>query len=165
MIDILIKYARYCEKSNRYQIISSLCDCIKWLDDIPVAYQPTIPIYHCQQEREKLYAGAVDTHNFARIQTLSRAGNENNEEEQKEKASSPKKGKSLRPSVHQRDSKKTGPMPYRAKQLPVPSSIFNHSPRGSASDVGGKFPSDSHSYLANYILYVLRRSGCDEGGQ
>lgn len=140
MIDILIKYARHCEKSNRYQIISSLCDCIKWLDDIPVAYQPTIPIYHCQQEREKRYAGAVDTHNFARIQTLSRAGNENEDDQkEQEKAPSPKKAKSLRPSVHQRDSKKTGPMPYRAKQLPVPSSMFASSPRGSASDVGGKF--------------------------
>eukprot|EP01084_Bolivina_argentea_P240920 404584_1 len=76
MIEILIKYSSYCEKSNRYQIISSLCDCIKWLDDIPVLYQPTVPIYHCQQEREKLYAGAnamIDTHNSALIQTLKRA--------------------------------------------------------------------------------------------
>eukprot|EP00483_Globobulimina_turgida_P002986 UN02991 len=76
MIEILIKYSSYCEKSNRYQLISSLCDCIKWLDDIPVSHQPTVAIYHCQQEREKLYVGAnasIDTHNFARIQTLRRA--------------------------------------------------------------------------------------------
>merc|ERR1712154_426919 len=113
------------------QIISSLCDCIKWLDDIPVLYQPTVPIFHCQQEREKLYVGAVDTHNFARIQTLKRAQNTDSEKEKKIN-----KKKAFKPSNNQKTNK-TQKKKQKTKLLPVPTSIFtvhNHSDSGS-SDV------------------------------